>query len=149
MASNKTIHIEGNGRRLEFDAGEAGIYPGYLLELSSTAGDVLLNNGASIAVPRLYAVEDDLQGNDIDDVYASGERVQLVAALPGDFINAVLADGENVAVGAELESNGAGQLQANTSAGEAVCAIAMEALNLTASADGDVLSERRIKVLVV
>ena len=58
----------------------------------------------------MFALEDELQGKGIDDPYADGDRVQCWVAVRGEEVYAILADGENVAIGDFLESNGSGEL---------------------------------------
>ena len=146
MAANKTVFIEGDGRRLEFDAGGI-LSPGHLLERESD-GDVVVHNSAGELAYRWFALEDDLQGNDIDDAYAADERVQIIAAAPGAYINALLADGETAVIGSILVSAGDGTLAVQSSEwGEWAIAIAMEAVDMSDSTGAD--PSARIKVLVL
>jgi hypothetical protein len=62
------------------------------------------------AVP-MFALEDELQGKDITDAYAAGDKVQVWIPGRGDVVYAQLEDEQEVAIGDFLESNGAGYLQ--------------------------------------
>jgi hypothetical protein len=115
--------------RFELKATEA-ITPGHLSE-RVTATTVRKHATAGGDVDEvLVAVEDDLQGNDISDAYAADDRVQLNHFGSGDEVYMWLADGENVAFGDQLESNGDGTLRK---------AIAQ---TVAASADDDILTKR-------
>lgn len=141
--SNNTIVIKGDGVRQEALA-NAQLYPGNLVELIST-GKVQLQATEKLDVARAFAVEDDLQGKLISDVYAADALVQYNTFNRGDEVLAVLEDGQDVDIGDALESAGAGQLQVYTNGVK--LAIAKEALNL--SATGFALADRRIIVEIL
>lgn len=92
----------------EYEA-EAAIIPGELIELNSN-GNVQVHSTAGGNLLQMFAVEDELQGNGIDDAYADGDKVQCWVTLRGEEVYAILADGEDVAIGDFLESNGTGEL---------------------------------------
>lgn len=110
MASNKTVLVAGDFRKEEFTAAGA-ITPGMLLTIDSSNKVIAHNVSGGNAYP-LVALENDLVGNDIDDAYASGDQVQCAWLYPGAKINTLLADGQNVAVGSLVMSNGAGRVTA-------------------------------------
>ena len=107
------------------------IYPGMLLLMSAADTVIAHNDDAPANCAPLFAVEDELQGKGIDDSYVTGDPVQCWIPGRGDIVYAILKDGENVAVGAFLESDGSGYLQAYTSG--AVVGQALEALDLSGS----------------
>lgn len=151
----KKIVLMGNPFQKESTVATAVAYPGYLLILAS-ATTIKPHNVAGGPVAKMFAIENSLQGEDIDTLYAVGDRIQYVCPRPGDEILAVLKDGQNASAGSFLESAGDGTLQVMTpsSAGvvehpSSLVAIALEAKNLTSSALGDVLSEKRIKVQIM
>lgn len=130
----------------------AAITPGMLLELT-TADKVKAHAtaGGNVA-PRMFALEDELQGNGIDDAYAADDQVQVWIPQAGDQVYAILADGENVSIGDLVESNGAGYLQKHVAdvesfesneAGELtvypeqIVGEAVEALDLSDSSGGE------------
>ena len=96
----------------EYDAA-AAILPGELIELNSS-GTVQVHSTAGGNVLHMFALEDELQGNGIDDAYATGDKVQCWVPVRGEEVYAILADGNDVAIGDFLESNGAGELQLHT-----------------------------------
>lgn len=131
------------------------IYPGMLLNFSA-ANTVRAHNDDAPAQGCLpmFALEDALQGRDIDDPYADGDPVNVWIPTRGDEVYAILEDGANVSVGTFLESNGSGYLQAYSS-GNGAIAVALEALDLSGSTGLEDSSEvplgtaRRIKVKIL
>ena len=130
----------------------AAITPGHLLELTS-AGKVQKHSNAGQVVLPMFALEDEMQGNGIDDAYAAADQVQVWIPTRGDEVYAWLADGQNVSEGDYLESDGAGCLQkyAASSAGvveypSSIVAQALEAVDLSASAN---TAAGRIKVRII
>ncbi len=105
------IVLKGDPIRKEGLAGES-ITPGLLLEWFAGPDRLMLHSTSGGAAQAMFAVEEDIVGDDIDDAYASGSRVQYVVARQGDEILGYLASGQNVAKGAALMSNGAGYLTA-------------------------------------
>lgn len=104
----KTITIKGTGVQKEATA--SGITtPGHLVQRDS-AGKVKPHASAGQPVAAMFAIEDELQGNTIDDNYAVGALVQYKMFLPGDEVWAFLKDGESVAIGDKLQSGGDGTL---------------------------------------
>ncbi len=92
----------------EYDA-DAAITPGMLVELTSTGVKKHATAGGN-ALP-MFALEDELQGNGIDDDYATDDKVQVWIPNRGDIVNALLKDEQNISVGDFLESDGEGKLQ--------------------------------------
>ena len=88
---------------------EAAIIPGELIELTSS-NTVQVHSTAGGNLLHMFAVEDELQGNDIDDAYAADDKVQCWVPVRGDEVYAILEDGEDIAIGDFLESNGTGEL---------------------------------------
>ncbi len=168
MPDRKTIRLKNYLNIIEeIDAGGT-VTPGMLLLLNSSDNVVAHNAAGQNASPRMFALEDELQGNDIDDNYSTDDKVQVWFPQPGDMVYAILADGENVSIGDELESNGAGYLQAHTAdvesfesaeAGsitvypEQIIGIAREAVDLSdssgAESSGTLGYNKRIKITIV
>lgn len=131
MASNdtpKTVLLRGDP--IGDEAIAAGtITPGMLLELTS-AGTVQANaTAADTAARKLIAREMELTDGDIDTDYAADDQVLYYSARSGDQFYMFLEDEGNVAIGAMLESDGAGALQAH-STGQPLF-MALEAVNNT------------------
>lgn len=148
MGAQKTIILKGHGTRFEAVA-NAAITPGHLVYLMST-GKVAVHASAGGLAEKAFAVEDDLQGKTIADAYASAAPVQYNVMRPGDEVNALLADGENAAIGDKLVSAGDGTLKelSSESTDESVVGIAMEALDMSDSSGGDP-SSARIRVRII
>lgn len=154
MASN-TIKLKNYLNIFEEYVASGEIYPGMLLNFSA-ANTVRAHNDdapANACLP-MFALEDAFQGKGIDDEYVSGDPVNVWIPTRGDEVYAILEDGQNIAVGDFLESNGAGYLQKFTS-GNGAIAVALEALDLSGSTGLEDSSEiplgtaRRIKVKIL
>jgi hypothetical protein len=124
----KTILLRGEAISTEAVAKSSeAIKPGMLLtrhtdgtfKKHATAG----GNGAP-----LFAREADYVGGGIDDVYEDGENVVAWHCQRGAWVYALLKNGQNVAIGAFLESDGAGGMQDVGTSGN-VLAQALEAVN--------------------
>lgn len=122
---------------------DGAITPGHLLERTS-AGKFKVHSSAGQNATRLFAIEDDLQGKEIGDAYATGARVSAHVFRTGDEVYALLADGQNVAIGDFLESAGDGTLRKHSASSasvveypEAVVAMALEAVDMSGSAGVD------------
>ena len=86
------------------------IYPGMLVERTS-ANTVQAHSTAGGNALQMFAYEDALQGNTLDDAYAAADPVQVWFPGRGDWVYAILADDQDVAIGDLLESDGNGYLQ--------------------------------------
>ena len=129
MSTEHQVHLIGDFRREEAVAAGT-ISPGMLIEETS-AGKLQAHSTSGGVAQRLVAEVDALQGNTLDDDYSADDLVSANVELPGNEVQMFLKAGENVAIGADLESAGDGTLQAYTSG--AVLANAREALDLSAS----------------
>jgi hypothetical protein len=94
----------------EIQAGGA-ITPGHLIEVNSSGYVVVHATAGGNAAPIMVALEDELQGKEIGDAYASGNKVRVWIPQRGDQAYMLLKDGENVSIGDKLESAGNGTLQ--------------------------------------
>jgi len=167
MATKRTIKVKKYSDVIEEYDAVAAITPGMLLELTS-AGKVQAHSTAGGNAPRMIALEDELQGQGVNDAYAADDKVQCWIPYPGDQVYAILADGENVAIGDLLESNGAGMLQKHVAdvesfesneAGsitvypEQIVGVALEAINISdssgAESSGDLGYDKRIIIRIV
>ena len=136
----------------EYTSTAVAITPGHLIQVTS-AGLVEKHSTANGFVLPMFAIEDELQGNGIDDAYAISSKIQCWVPGRGDIVNAILADEENVAIGNFLCSNAAGELKkldATTSAGDVPnpIGIALAALNLSSSSAAAV-ADTRIAVRII
>lgn len=139
----RTISVETDQPTKECLA-DAAITPGHLLERTATGVKVHATAGGR--AQRIFAVEDDHQGNEINDDYTAANRVFFKNFLPGDVVNTLIADGENIAIGDWLVSNGDGNLKEASADSAALeedeVAVALEALDLSDSSGADPASRR-------
>jgi hypothetical protein len=121
----------------------AALYPGHLLELMSTNKVKKHSTASGNALPKMFALEDELQGKEIDEAYAADDPVQVWVTQPGEVVYAIVADGANYQIGDPLESAGNGTLQKSVSDSTGVyyynqiVGIVFEALDLTSSSGAE------------
>lgn len=147
-----TIILKGDPIYKEKDAGGA-ITPGHLLQRDSD-GDVTVHGTAGGNAGAIFAVENDIAGDDITHAYANTEVCKFAACYPGCEVYAWLKDGETASIGSFLESAGDGSLKVADEDGDSaglertnsIVAVALEAVNLSASAN---TTNARIKVEIV
>lgn len=109
MATPKTIVLKGGGLRKEGEAG-AVITPGFLLARS--ANTVIPHGVAAGNAAKMFAVENDVIGDEIDVDYASGENVVYIIPEPGSEIYALVAAGAAAIVDGDfVESAGDGTVR--------------------------------------
>ena len=116
----------------------AAISPGHLLSVDAT-GKFAVNSVLLLRGQSLVAIENEVNGDGTDVAYAAADQVQAVAPQLGDVVYLKLKTGENVAIGARLESGAAG-LVIETATGDSMF-VALEAVNAT-SAEKFVKAER-------
>lgn len=122
-----TILLKGRGVRKEA-IGSGVITPGHLLTLTS-AGLLTVHATQGGYVAPLFAVENDLVGDTIDDNYASGDYIQAEYLRTGDEVLGLVAAGEAaIVIGDLLCSKGDGTLE-KTDTGDIVIAQALEAVD--------------------
>lgn len=108
------------------------ILPGSLVTLNSD--DEVELHATAGEVERMFALEDELQGRTIENAYQVGDPVQCWVATPGEEVYALLADGQDVAIGDHLQSAGDGTLAAVTT-GTPIAVVIVEAVDLSASSN--------------
>ena len=135
------------------------LYPGHLVE--DNANSKLQKHGSAgdTAIPR-FALETGFMGKGIEDPFdPSGEITRASTWFPkrGEWVYAVLKDGENVSRGDKLESAGDGTLQEHGTesvgiTGQPVVGEALEDLDLSGSSgeesSGTLGYNKRIKIRV-
>jgi hypothetical protein len=110
MASEKRVLLQGGGERVGLPAKEI-FTPGHLIEIVlDTILKYQKHSTAGGSAMKLFALEN-YAGGDSDDNYAAGDQAQGLYAVPGSLINALIANGEDIAVADWLESNGDGALR--------------------------------------
>jgi len=144
--ANKTIVLKGDPLQKEVK-GSGTIYPGFVLERTSAGLVQAHSSSGGDVAPILVAIENSLQGEDIDDSYATGDMVQFVAPRSGDEILLYVADGQNITAGDLVSSNGDGYVKkytaptessnwTGTSYVQAVIGRALETVNTSTSTVG-------------
>ncbi len=137
----------------EFTATAVAITPGMLLELTS-AGTVQAHSTEGGPALPMFALEDELLGNGNSANYAASAKIQVWTAVRGEEVYALLADGEDVAIGDFLVSDGTGKLKKYTGDApsdveypQSLIAVALEAVDMSGSSGAD--PDGRIKVVVM
>ena len=128
-----TILLRGDPISGEAPAAGATIKPGMLIERTSADKVQPHSSAGQAIVAPIFARENEVIGGGIDDLYATNDNVLFYHARRGDWFYAWLANGENVAIGERLQSNGAGALVSVLTDGDAVCQ-ALQAVNNTSGA---------------
>lgn len=129
----RVIVLKGTPQRKEANAGGA-VTPGMLVKVNSS-GLAVVHDVAGGHARRLFADMDDAIGNTIDDAYAADDRVQMLACVPGNEINALLTTNQIVTIGDALVSAGNGMLKKLVPAdGGNIVAYALSAVTTTATA---------------
>jgi hypothetical protein len=155
MATNHTITLRGTPLRDEYLASGA-IRPGMLIEPvpASSTNQARAHSTAGGTASPIFALEDDLQGRGIGTDYADGEMVEAGVFRTGDWVNALIADAEDIAWGDKLESNGDGYLRevdTDPSVGTigvgSVVAWAREAKDMTGSSGVDPTNRIWVQIL--
>lgn len=134
--SYRTITIDSDVTVREATASGA-ITPGQLVEQNAATTYRRHATGDGVAA-TIFAVEDDLQGNEIGTDYATGSKVFFKNFRRGDKVFAMLENGQTIAINDFLVSNGNGNLKVDaTPVGAPVVARALEAVDLSDSQDVD------------
>jgi len=162
-----TIKIKKYSDVIEEYVAVAAVTPGMLIELTS-AGKVQAHSSAGGDVLPMFALENELEGEGVNDEFAADDRIQCWIPYRGDIVYAILADGENASIGSFLESNGAGLLrvlQPDTESYESnvagsitvypnkIVGVALEAVDISDSSggesSGDLGYDKRILVRII
>ena len=128
------------------------ITPGMLITVGAL-GTVSVHASAGGVCEKMFALENELEGQTIDDAYAALDPVQTAIVNAGSEVLAWLADGEDVAIGEVLVSNGDGKLKAATADSSAVVieefpiAVAKEAIDMSGSSGADPSGRISVRIL--
>lgn len=142
----RRIHLT-KGAESRYEEGRAGspITPGQLIAIADDdSGDYVPHSTADGKASPIFALEDALQGNTIDDNYNTGDLVRMIIAVSGDHILAILPPGSNVKIGDLLGSDGAGYVKPSTTG---AFAAALEDRDASSS-DAD-MEDRRIRIRIL
>ena len=151
----KTIIIRDGGQSVREElTAAAAITPGHLVEITS-AGKVQKHSHSGQPASPMFAVEDELQGDEIGTDYKADKIVQFNVFRPGDQVYGLLKDGETVSIGDFLESAGNGTLRKYSadSAGaveypNSIVGIAREALDMSDSSGADPATARLVVQII-
>ena len=127
--SATTIRLRADGPHFEFPATDAAIQPGMALTLLST-GKVDAYTGAALDETHLVmiALEDALQGRNIDQTYATDDPVMCIIPRPGDQLQILVDTAETVVIGSRLQMEAAtGMFVVNATGADEVQFVALEA----------------------
>lgn len=108
---NQTI-LQGYPLREETLTASAAIKPGHLVEINT--GQLRPHATSAGFAVKMFAVERSEAGRGLTSDYAANEIVHTARCEPGDHVYALAPSGQNLAIGAFLESNGDGSLKAGT-----------------------------------
>lgn len=108
-----TIVLMGTPNQNEDGAAGEAITPGDLVNGVTT---IVRHANASAMAARRFALERSEMGKGIDDDYAVGDTVKVGQFAPGDRVYGFIASGQDLAIGAIVESAGDGTLKAGTTA---------------------------------
>jgi hypothetical protein len=140
----KTIVRVGNPLRDEAVA-NGSLYPGYMIELQST-GKVVAQSAAGLATAeKAFAIENDLKGDGIEVVYASGDLVQYAIFKSGEVVRGVIAANDVSVIGSKMAAKGDGTVHV-AGTGDTALYVALEAVDGTG---GATLANRRIDLRVI
>ena len=140
-AKPETIFLKGHQVQKEGQA-SAALSPGDLVERGGS-NDFRKQSTAKGVCSPMFAVENDLIGNEITDAYAANDNVVVVYALPGAEINArVAASATAIVANDALAAAGDGTLKTLTDG--QIIGYALEAVN-NSSGSTEVFIKMEIK----
>jgi hypothetical protein len=137
MGSQKTVVVKGLGVRYEAIT-SAAVTPGHLVVLEST-GKIKAHATSDGWAEKAFAVENDLQGENISTAYSSGDLAQYEIMTAGCVVNALIKNGEAIAIGDKLISAGDGTLKEASSEidFDSIIGVAVEACDMSGSSAVD------------
>ena len=130
----------------EYTATNAVITPGALLELTSAGLVKAHSDAGGVALP-MFALEDELQGKEINDNYAANDKIQVWVAVRGEIVFANIADNEDVSIGDYLVSAGDGTLRVAGSSGDGSVYVGQAVAALDRSASGEEETRCAVRIL--
>jgi len=108
-----TVFLGGDRTQIGDLAASEAITPGHLVERFNNGGIIRFRKHSDAAGynGRLVATEQAMLNKGVDDDYAANDLVEVSALAPGAKAWMLIASGQNVAAGDELESAGNGTLR--------------------------------------
>lgn len=105
--NHRVIKLLGEPVQNEDHACDEVLLPGQAVE-RNTDGTVGKQSTAGANVPLLIVLEREEMGQGVDGAYAIGDKVKIGHFGPGTVFSGYVASGQNLALGARVEYNGAG-----------------------------------------
>ena len=139
------IHAMGGYNQFEAVAGEAGIYPGMLIELRSD-GMVYRHATENGRNERMFATEDPLLGRTVADVYAIGTIVTYIIPNLGSQFQGLFEDGQDVNIGDWCVSRGNGLLKKQTDDSSDLDVFAVGVVQVALDLSGSAVANGRTRV---
>ncbi len=128
MANERVIVLRGTPTIDEQNlCGATDITPGMLIDISSGAWVPHPDSAVGAAV---FALEREELGRDIDSAYVETDIVKAAYFHKGERANALVASGQTIAEGAQMEAGGGGLLVGGTTSGQVV-GVAAEDIDTT------------------
>lgn len=109
-----TIWLGGPGTIVNDIVASEAITPGHLIERHNDAGTAKYRKHAAAGgkTAPIFAMDQSMLNKGVDDAYASGDLVEALVGVPGTTAWAILASGQTIVAGQQLESAGDGTLRA-------------------------------------
>lgn len=154
MGANRTVVVKQFGDINQQNKKASGaITPGHLVELFGTVGSIRVHATAGGNAFPMFALESELEGEEISHALTSGEQIEVWTPHRGDVVNALLKNGENISEGDFLESAGDGTLEGieEESAGiehiNSIIGQAIEAVDMSDSSGADPSGRILVQIL--
>jgi len=139
---NNKIHQRGQYQAAELLADTGTIYPGMLLEATTTG--VKAQSTSVGFFERMFALEDALQGNTVATVYTVSTPVQIAIEVSGNIVLALCKAGYAYTVGEQVFPYGDGTLRPTTGTPKQLVGTVLVATDLSASGAVDTLVPIRL-----
>lgn len=114
-----TVFLGGEHTQIGDLAASEAITPGHLVERFNNAGVIRFRKHATAAVEtaRLVALNHSMVNKGVDDAYAANDLVEVSAGRGGSTYWMLIASGQTIVAGDQLESAGDGTLRKQNGAG--------------------------------
>lgn len=109
--SPNTIHLGGTFDEIGDIAASETITPGMGVELFNSGGVIRMRKATAALAGGLVALNQSMLNKGVDDTYAANDLMQVAAAHIGSTWWMLIASGQNIAAGNQLEHAGDGTLR--------------------------------------
>lgn len=106
-----TIFLGGDRTIINDKATAEAITPGMCVELYNNGGIIRYRKASAALAGALIATEASMLNKGVDDAYAAGDLIEVSALKKGATAWALIASGQNIAAGNQLEHAGDGTLR--------------------------------------